>query len=350
MNRPMVPVAAPSIAMMPVNGIPETNAGLLAALQPLGKDEILVYRWIIAPGRPSTVPVARAGSSIETEERRRLRVKNSGSIVRARGLVAIRAGHVRRAEHLVGRLQAMLRSQGTAYGYVSATARLKGQTKLELATTSFFLMDRYAGTELAALLGWSIEAPQLPGIMLGTSPLRIPSSELPSSGRVLGVSTWPGRERPVAQSLVGALSHSLITGPTGSGKSTLLTQLAVADLAAGRGLVLIDGKGDTVDEVLARVPERRQRDDPIIGNSWRHLPKDQRKDRAERLCNYFAACLLMPRKWIKSDWGNGIQRVRQLSRRYYVSEDAMSTRLSELGLTSMTLALEPKQRHDRSTR
>jgi hypothetical protein len=81
-------------------------------------------------------------------------------------------------------------------------------------------------------------------------------------------------------------------------------------------------------------------DDPVIDHVWTHLPDWQQSDRAERLCNYFAACLLMPRPWIKRDWCSGVQKVRILSRRYYVSEDAMSTRLSELGLTPMTLALE----------
>ncbi len=74
---------------------------------------------------------------------------------------------------------------------------------------------------------------------------------------MLGTATWPGTERPIAQPLVGALSHSLIAGPTGVGKSTLLTNLIASDIAAGRGVVLIDGKGDTVSAVLARIPEDR---------------------------------------------------------------------------------------------
>jgi Zn-dependent peptidase ImmA (M78 family) len=86
-------------------------------------------------------------------------------------------------------------------------------------------------------------------------------------------------------------------------------------------------------------------DDPVIEHLFSHLPADQRQERAERLCNYFAACLLMPRPWLKHDWCSGIQRLRALTRRYYVSEEAMTTRLSELGLTPMTLALERKQRH-----
>ena len=91
----------------------------------------------------------------------------------------------------------------------------------------------------------------------------MPSQRLPRTGRVLGVATWPGAERPIAQPVVGALSHSLIAGPTGVGKSTLLTNLMTSDIAADRGLVLIDGKGDTATAVLARIPDDRH-DDVIV--------------------------------------------------------------------------------------
>jgi predicted transcriptional regulator len=102
----------------------------------------------------------------------------------------------------------------------------------------------------------------------------------------------------------------------------------------------------------ANEPRQRQRfslahefkhvlDDPLIERLHTHLPAYARAERTERLCNFFAACLLMPRAWIKRDWCGGLQNVRALARRYYVSTEAMTTRLSELGLTTMTLAVEP---------
>jgi type IV secretory pathway TraG/TraD family ATPase VirD4 len=45
-----------------------------------------------------------------------------------------------------------------------------------------------------------------------------------------------------------------VLGATGSGKSTLLGQLILADIDAGRGVVLIDPKGDLVTDLLARLP------------------------------------------------------------------------------------------------
>jgi hypothetical protein len=92
-------------------------------------------------------------------------------------------------------------------------------------------------------------------------------------------------------------------------------------------------------------------DDPLIERLYAHLDRGSQGERAERLCNYFAACLLMPRGWIKRDWAGGRQNVSRLARRYYVSAEAMSTRLSELGLTPMSLAIEPgPTRHIKETR
>ena len=73
-------------------------------------------------------------------------------------------------------------------------------------------------------------------------------------------------------------------------------------------------------------------DDPFIDRVHPHLKAEQHERRSERLCNYFAACLLMPRGWLKADWAAGIQNLRELAKRYYVSDVAMRTRLQELGL------------------
>ena len=245
------------------DAITETSSSLLASLQPLGEYEHLLYRWLIRSGRPMTVPAAGAAMNIEPEERRRLRTKNAGSVVQARGLLVVAAGHPKRAAHLLGRVNAVLRSRTTAYGRLTSSPLSRGQIRAGLSRRSYFLMDRYSSDELVGLLAWPVAAPALPGVTLGTSPQLMPSSRLPSAGRILGKATWPGAERPIAQPLVGALSHSLIAGPTGVGKSTLLTNLIASDIAGGRGAVLIDGKGDTAQAVLARIPEGRA-DDVVV--------------------------------------------------------------------------------------
>jgi Zn-dependent peptidase ImmA (M78 family) len=78
-------------------------------------------------------------------------------------------------------------------------------------------------------------------------------------------------------------------------------------------------------------------DDPFI--EWMYPTKGGQspEDRAERICDYFAACVLMPKMWIKRDWAaEGIQDLARLARRYRVSQVAMAVRLSELGLLPPT--------------
>lgn len=74
-------------------------------------------------------------------------------------------------------------------------------------------------------------------------------------------------------------------------------------------------------------------DDPFI--EWLYPTTRGRspEDRAEEICDRFAANLLMPRAWVKADWASkGIQDVERLARRYRVSRLAMSYRLDQLAL------------------
>jgi hypothetical protein len=53
---------------------------------------------------------------------------------------------------------------------------------------------------------------------------------------------------------------------------------------------------------------------------------------AERAADYFAACLLMPKRWLYRAWADGHQRISELSRMFSVSPQAMARRLEHLGL------------------
>jgi energy-coupling factor transporter ATP-binding protein EcfA2 len=88
------------------------------------------------------------------------------------------------------------------------------------------------------------------------APLRLFPSDHPGRQRakVLGVSD-AGAHRAVALKVADARHHTHIVGATGSGKSTLLVNLILADAIAGRGVVVLDPKGDLVTDVLARLPE-----------------------------------------------------------------------------------------------
>jgi hypothetical protein len=114
--------------------------------------------------------------------------------------------------------------------------------------------------ELSGLIGWPIEAVAVPGLALGGCRLVPASPAIPRSGTVIGDSNFPGDPRPLAIDVEARLRHVQLLGPTGTGKSTLLCSMALQDLEAGLGVVLLDPKGDLVQAVLERMPSKRRGD------------------------------------------------------------------------------------------
>lgn len=55
-------------------------------------------------------------------------------------------------------------------------------------------------------------------------------------------------------------SHTLISGRTGTGKTTLVETMALQDIRAGRGLVVLDPHGDLAARLVAQVPKERAAD------------------------------------------------------------------------------------------
>lgn len=60
------------------------------------------------------------------------------------------------------------------------------------------------------------------------------------------------------------LEHTILLGPTGSGKSTALQHLILADIKAGRSVLVLDPKADLVTDILARIPDERIEDVIVI--------------------------------------------------------------------------------------
>ena len=60
-----------------------------------------------------------------------------------------------------------------------------------------------------------------------------------------------------------SLEHCILLGPTGSGKSTVMQNLILADINAGRSVLVVDPKADLVNDILTRIPEGRT-DDVVI--------------------------------------------------------------------------------------
>jgi hypothetical protein len=118
--------------------------------------------------------------------------------------------------------------------------------------------------ELVGLTGWPVGDEPLPGVPREGARLLRGEAGLAGRGRVIARATAPGDSRQLGLSITDALQHLHVVGPTGTGKSTVLLNLIVQDMAAGRGVVVVDPKGQLVDDVLARVPQGRLGDVVVL--------------------------------------------------------------------------------------
>ncbi|MFV2102126.1 type IV secretory system conjugative DNA transfer family protein [Micromonospora sp. LOL_024] len=108
--------------------------------------------------------------------------------------------------------------------------------------------------ELAALaaLPRDVAVPGLDRARAKPMPAPIAVSAGGRGEKVLGDAEIDGHT--VALSVPDARYHTHVIGSTGSGKTTLLVNMAVDDITAGRGTVVIDPHGDLVLDILDRLP------------------------------------------------------------------------------------------------
>ena len=114
--------------------------------------------------------------------------------------------------------------------------------------------------ELAALAHLPTQE-AIPGVVMAGAREVAPPPGLPSTGKPLGRSS---RGQQVNLAVEDARRHIHVLGPTGVGKSTLIGRLVLADFDAGRGAVVIDPKGDLVEDLLARIPAGRENEVDLL--------------------------------------------------------------------------------------
>ncbi len=123
---------------------------------------------------------------------------------------------------------------------------------------SFILTAR----ELAVL--WHLPSDAPPQLAITRSARLPPPARADRGDRLLGLSTWADEHRPIGLSIADSRLHLHLLGPTGTGKTTAMLNLAVQDVAAGRGVGILDPKGDLVSGVLERIPRSRREDVVLI--------------------------------------------------------------------------------------
>ena len=81
-----------------------------------------------------------------------------------------------------------------------------------------------------------------------------------NEGFLLGYNEFRGVKKPIRLSTNDRRRHTYIIGQTGTGKSVLLENLAFQDMMDGRGFAFVDPHGDSVENLLGKIPKERVED------------------------------------------------------------------------------------------
>ncbi|OHV61393.1 type IV secretion system DNA-binding domain-containing protein [Pseudofrankia sp. BMG5.36] len=256
------------------------SAALLASLQPLHDSEIICCQYIVGgvsgvgtgrqsipPGLPAVMRSVVERANAEAE--RAARVKHALPLLQVCCRIGAVAARPDRQGAMVSRVIAALR-----------TLETPGVSVRRLAVPSAVAARRLSAIALplwgwglvinageAVGLGLPVGDVSLPGLSLGSARQLPPAPGMPRGGRdavVIGTSNYPGMAQPLGFRTEDRLRHTWVLGPTGTGKSTLLGNQILQDIAARRGVVVVDPNGDLINDVLARVPEDRTEDIVVL--------------------------------------------------------------------------------------
>ena len=198
--------------------------------------------------------------SLSGERGRRMRAQ----VGRHRAAASLRLG-VRAASPLRQRtlLQGLLGALRLLEGPgVRLRARTEHPAKLDGVRRPWRAGVELGAGEIVAMAGWPVGEGALPATPSAhPRVLALPAARETQRAFATGVADQAGERLGI--SIGDALYHTVLLGPTGAGKSTALAHLALADIHAGRGVLLIDPKTDLVADILARIPEQR-RDDVVV--------------------------------------------------------------------------------------
>ena len=199
--------------------------------------------------------------SVSGERGRRMRAQ----VGRHRAAACLRLG-VRAASPLRQRtlLQGLLGALRLVEGPgVRLRARTEHPAKLNGVRRPWRTGLELGAGEIVAMVGWPVGEGALPATPSAhPRVLPLPLARETQRAFATGVADQAGERLGI--SIGDALYHTVLLGPTGAGKSTALAHLALADIHAGRGVLLIDPKTDLVADILARIPEQRRGDVVVI--------------------------------------------------------------------------------------
>ena len=155
---------------------------------------------------------------------------------------------------------------------VNLRAKPEDPKKLDNVYIPWQMNLRLSVKEIAPFLLLPAGEEDLPGVP-GLHPKRLlpprwykePVSE--RQDRSFATSLNPTAPKKLSIAPQDSLEHTIILGPTGSGKSTAMAHIILADINAGRSVLVLDPKADLVTDILERIPEHRKEDVVVIDPS-----------------------------------------------------------------------------------
>nr|WP_074475358.1 ATP-binding protein [Micromonospora carbonacea] len=219
----------------------------------------LLDAFLPASGTGRTVtPAARRDPTVERDVRAILD-KTTHPLWQTGIRYAVATTNRRSAADPRGRLRGIADTLASAFAIHTGRNRLTHRTRMRAPAA--VLAARRLGPgfltstpELAALaaLPQDLAVPGLDRARAASMPAPV---AVPAGGRgvkMLGDAEIGGHS--VGLSVPDARYHMHVIGATGSGKTTLLVNMALDDIKAGRGTVVIDPHGDLVLDILDRLP------------------------------------------------------------------------------------------------
>ena len=229
---------------------------LVSGMTKLNSGESIVYEMTLASPRPD---YAKWGTKLFNERaysdpadvRRILRSKLEAPFKEVTLSIKVKAESTQRCNQLVAQLWPGL-AIFEREGFCELVSPHKKSFQLVLSAA-----------EVAALWHLPSEQMQTPGIVWTRSGVAPIPQTLANQhqGIVLGTNTFQGNSHPVRLTYPDRVTHVNLIGKSGVGKSTLLHRMAHEDIAAGKGVAVVDPHGDLVADILkCSIPAEREGD------------------------------------------------------------------------------------------
>ncbi len=264
----------------------QISTGLLHGLGHGRGKEVVILQWVIGgavirkreklpkPTRDDTDPLrVVADFALDRDDVQALKQKQQEPVFATLGRIAVAGANTPRARQLCAQLFGALelaRAPGSGFQRRLMSGRLVAKRMRSFVIPWGAWPCALNASELSGLIAWPYEGPVLGDVsyrsqrQLPASPsVLVPAGTAVDNGRIFGQATFPGREGVLVQRPHDSTLHTWALGPSGQGKSTLLGNLVLQDIAQGRGVVLIEPKGDLVRDVLARLDSTRL-DDVVV--------------------------------------------------------------------------------------